>query len=77
MRAAKPVPVSHPRPSRESDAGTKESDKRVPAPWPFLQPDSDLRMICLEGVSRNVHLPATLAVNGAGSFVVTENPVWG
>jgi hypothetical protein len=25
------------------------------------------------GVSRNVHLPATLAVNGAGSFVVTES----
>src|SRR4051794_3356508 len=57
------------RPSRESGAGTRESEKGVPAPWPYLQPDSDLVRMHLYGVLRNVHLPAAVAVNGAESFV--------
>jgi hypothetical protein len=35
----------------------------MPAPWPYLEPDSDLLRMHLDGVSRNVHLPATVAVN--------------
>jgi hypothetical protein len=31
--------------------------------------DPDLVRMYLDGVSRNVHLPATVAVNGAESFV--------
>src|SRR6266446_8424737 len=35
----------------------------MPAPWPYLQPVSDLMRMYLDGVSRNVDPPDTVAVN--------------
>jgi uncharacterized membrane protein (DUF2068 family) len=39
----------------------------MPAPWLFLQPDSDFAKICPDGVPRNLHLSAAVALNLAAA----------
>ncbi len=45
--------------------------------WPYFQPDSDLVRMYLDGVSRNLHLPATVAVNERKASSPPEGSVWG
>src|SRR5260370_30684711 len=59
---------------RRRDERKREGSARAMA---VLQPNSDLVRMYLDGVSRNVHLPATVTVNERKASSAPEGSVWG